>query len=154
MNLETRAPLEVDREALRTIHHAAYRDLSERAFGAWQEERQDQYFDDACRRSPPMCIFADGELAGFVSVQRLPQEHIVDELVIDPRLQGRGIGSSMLTRLMAEATERRVTVRLRTHHQNRAAALYERLGFVQTGSTETHRLYEWSPKTPSRPTAT
>jgi hypothetical protein len=31
-----------------------------------------------------------------------------------------------------------------THHINRAAELYRRLGFVETGQTETHRLFEWT----------
>jgi ribosomal protein S18 acetylase RimI-like enzyme len=46
--------------------------------------------------------------------------------------------------VMEEARARGVPVRLRVLKVNaRARAFYERLGFVQTGETETHTLMEW-----------
>jgi ribosomal protein S18 acetylase RimI-like enzyme len=145
VEVELRPATEADRERLRTIHHAAYHDLVERIFGPWQEDRQDRYFDAAWQRTPHDCVFVDGELAGFCSTRRADDEIEVDELVIAPQFQGRGVGSTLLRKVLDEALAKRVPVKLRTAHQNRADRLYERLGFVEVGTTETHRLYEWSP---------
>ena len=61
-----------------------------------------------------------------------------------PAWQSRGIGSSILDSLKAEATARDVPFRLRVLKVNpRAKALYERHGFRVTEETETHHHLEW-----------
>ena len=136
---------EEDRDAFRKIHHAAYHDLIERIFGPWQEEWQDRYFDAAWHRASHDNLYIDGSLVGYCSVEDGDGFVQVNELVIDPTFQGRGIGSALLKEVMAAARDRQLPVHLQTHHINRAAELYRRLGFVETGQTETHRLFEWTP---------
>lgn len=64
----------------------------------------------------------------------------VAEIQIDPRHQNRGIGTSVLLDVIAEASARGRDVRLSVGLENeRAVRLYERLGFVSVGETETHR---------------
>jgi len=67
----------------------------------------------------------------------------VREIVVLPEFQGRGVGSALLGRVLDRARARQVPVRLRTRITNRAARLYRRLGFRETGRTETHLLLEW-----------
>ena len=136
---------EDDRDALRKIHHAAYHDLIVRIFDPWQEARQDRHFDAAWDRASHDSLYVDGSLVGYCSVEDGDGVVHVHELVIDPAFQGRGIGSALLKEVMAAASDRQLPVHLQTHHNNRAAELYRRLGFVETGHTETNRLFEWTP---------
>ena len=50
-----------------------------------------------------------------------------------------------MQRALEDATVRNLPVRLQTHITNRAADLYQRMGFRETGRTDVHVLMEWSP---------
>jgi len=133
-----------EKDAYRLIHHAAYRDVVERQFGPWIDDDQDRYFeagwDDAHE-----AILWDGALAGYCCVEHRDTDVHIRELVIDPRFQNLGIGSTIIQEAMRDAGERGVRVVLGTSIANRAAELYERLGFTEFDRSETHRLFEWSP---------
>lgn len=80
-------------------------------------------------------------------LQRLDHDHAIEiaELQLLPSAQGRGIGTRVMRRVMADAGARGVPVRLRVGRMNRGArALYERLGFRVVEETETHVRMEWS----------
>jgi GNAT superfamily N-acetyltransferase len=64
-------------------------------------------------------------------------------LVIDPASQGQGIGTQLLEDVFERASARGVPVRLRTQRLNRAVNLYTRLGFRESGRTDSHILMEW-----------
>jgi GNAT superfamily N-acetyltransferase len=65
--------------------------------------------------------------------------------------RGQGIGRALMTRLIAEARNSFTCVRLRAENAD-AARLYERIGFVPTGSPDaTHVLFFSAEQTPSEP---
>jgi ribosomal protein S18 acetylase RimI-like enzyme len=73
----------------------------------------------------------------------------IGEIQIAPPHQGRGIGSQILRDIVKRAHEGGKKVVLATGLKNdRASALYERLGFQRVGQTETHSLFEF-PGVPS-----
>lgn len=69
----------------------------------------------------------------------------VREIDIDSRYQRRGIGTVVIRTAIDAARARRVPVVLETLHENEAAPLYQRLGFVETGMTDTHRQFRLDP---------
>jgi ribosomal protein S18 acetylase RimI-like enzyme len=62
---------------------------------------------------------------------------------IDPAYQRQGIGAALIRDIIANAGALRLPVRLQVLKVNeRARALYQRLGFVETGETKTHFLMQ------------
>lgn len=134
-----------DHDFSREVHHAAYRDIVERQFGAWDIARQDAFFEAGWRPALTNILVLGGIACGYRVVEERPDELRLHELVIHPRYQGHGLGTAVLRRLMARAAERSLPLRLQVLRHNRARVLYERVGFQECGSTPTHLLMEWSP---------
>ncbi len=129
----------------RGVHHAAVRDVVERQFGAWDEAQQDRFFDDDWSGGRFDVIEYDGVACGYVCIEHRPNDVHVREIDIDPSFQGLGIGTEMIGSAIELARTRGVPVVLGTLHKNRAADLYQRLGFIVTGKTETHTLFRLDP---------
>jgi GNAT superfamily N-acetyltransferase len=145
MEISQRPATEADLELARRVHHQAYREVVERQFGRWVVAEQDRFFDCGWADARHEIVLCDGEPCGYVCVEDRADDVHVRELVILPEFQGRGIGSALLGEAIARARGRGVPVRLGTFHRNRAAELYRRLGFQETGRTPTHILMEWRP---------
>ena len=78
-----------------------------------------------------------GDLAaGWFSHRDEPAAVRLCQLYVMPAMQNRGIGSAIVRRLAAEAHARGKEVLLEVMKNNRARALYERLGFNVTGDTK------------------
>ena len=145
MEISRRPATEADRELARRVHHQAYQEAVERQFGRWVVAEQDRFFDRGWADARHEIVLCDGEPCGYVCIEDRADDIHVRELVILPEFQGRGIGSALLGEAIARARGRGVPVRLGTFHHNRAAELYRRLGFQETGRTPTHILMEWRP---------
>jgi ribosomal protein S18 acetylase RimI-like enzyme len=65
------------------------------------------------------------------------------QLYIAKEFQRRGFGTQLLKRLLVEAGESKLPIRLRVLAVNPARALYERLGFVVVERTPERLLMEW-----------
>jgi ribosomal protein S18 acetylase RimI-like enzyme len=117
----------------------------ERQFGSWDESQQDSFFDRDWAGGDFEVIEYDGAPCGYVCIESRPDDVHVREINIDPLFQRRGIGTAVLVSVIAVARERGVPVVLGTLHENRAARLYRRLGFTQTGRTDTHTLFRLDP---------
>ena len=75
-------------------------------------------------------IEADGRDAGGLWLESSADLIYIADLQVLPELQGRGIGTSVLEGLIAQAAARGVPVELSVLQVNpRARSLYERLGF-------------------------
>ena len=82
----------------------------------------------------------NGEPCGYTRVEFWATRTEVHELVLLPDHQNRGIGTAILRQTIARANELGVPICLQVLRENRAAVLYERLGFEEHGQTATHRL--------------
>ncbi len=146
MDLRRYPATEADFDFARRVHHEAYHDVVLRQFGRWVEEDQDRYFATNWSKHPHEVVLCDGEPCGYVAIYDRDDAVVFNELVILPAFQGRGIGTGLLREQIERASERGVPVWLGVLHENhRAAALYRRLGFRETGKTDTHYLMEWRP---------
>jgi ribosomal protein S18 acetylase RimI-like enzyme len=141
-----RLATDADTSWARRVHHAAVRGVVERQFGTWDEAQQDRFFaSDWCGGQFEVVEF-DGEPCGYVCIESRPDDVHVRELDIDPAYQGRGIGTAVLHEAIELARSRGVPVVLGTLHENLASRLYWRLGFVETGRTDTHTLFRFDPE--------
>jgi Ser/Thr protein kinase RdoA (MazF antagonist) len=134
-----------DTELARRVHHAAYRDVVERQFGPWEDAAQDAFFAADWGDATFEIILAGGTPCGYTCIEERDADLHVRELVIAPAFQGRGIGSALLRQVQRRARARGVPVHLGTFTQNRALALYERLGFREIARTAAHLTLRWTP---------
>jgi ribosomal protein S18 acetylase RimI-like enzyme len=151
MEVTRRPARETDMDFARSVHHQAYRDVSVRQFGPWDERQQDEYFAEDWTSGEFEIVLCDGIPSGYLCVEDGEHNIHIRELVLMPEFQGRGIGSSLLREVMQRASRRGVPVRLGTFHMNRALDLYRRLGFKEIGRTETQILMEWTHHDPESP---
>ena len=80
-----------------------------------------------------LAAFVEGRLAGYLVCSRYDTVWHVMNVAVDPELQGDGLGTTMLTRLLEEGGgDARYTLEVR--RSNAAAIrLYERFGFRAAG---------------------
>jgi ribosomal protein S18 acetylase RimI-like enzyme len=124
------------------VHRAAMRESVEQTYGwdeTWQENYFRDHFDPAERR-----IIRYGRIdVGVFSVEDREDSLFLRLIAILPEYQHRGIGTNLIRRLQRRAKEDGVPVTLQVLKVNRARELYERLGFVLTGETDTHYQMKW-----------
>jgi ribosomal protein S18 acetylase RimI-like enzyme len=145
MVITTRAATKADTDFARRIHHHAYREVVERQFGVWNEDRQNEFFETSWSSGKSSCrmLVCDGISCGYVMIDHLDDCIHLRELVVAPDFQHRGIGTHVLQETMNLARARGVAVRLSALNENRALGLYSKLGFKESARTETHTLMEW-----------
>ena len=144
MHITKRPGLVTDVEFARSVHHRAYRDVVVAQYGQWNEEAQDQFFIAAWSLAPHDVILCDDVRCGYLCAEDRDDNIHVRELVVDPDYQGQGIGTYILRDVIERAIARGVPVLLATHQLNRAVNLYRRLGFRESGRTNSHILMEWN----------
>jgi ribosomal protein S18 acetylase RimI-like enzyme len=133
-----------DTGLLRALFAAAKRD--ELALTGWGPEQQQSFVDLQLRaREQHRAATRPGAELGIVTLDDVPVGQLdldrtdagieVVEIAIVPGLQGHGLGTAVLTQVLAEADAAGVPVHLNVELANAGARrLYERLGFVVTGA--------------------
>lgn len=139
MDFQLRQVTDGDYDFLYGLHVAAMKDLVARVWG-WEDARQKQFFADHFDPAPSRIVVVNGEDVGVVVVVWGAADAFIASIEIVPAYQGRGLGTALVERVIAEARARGLPVRLQVLKINPARRLYERLGFVVTGETETHDL--------------
>jgi len=124
-----------DKEFLRSLHRETLREYVEQTWG-WDEEWQHRRFDQ--RFDPPntQIIVVDGDDVGMLKVGREEERIFLENILIAPSHQRRGIGTQLIKSLIEEADERGVPIRLQVLKVNPVRRLYERLGFREIGTSE------------------
>jgi ribosomal protein S18 acetylase RimI-like enzyme/acyl dehydratase len=129
-------------DALYAIHRAAMERYVAETWGEWDDAWQRDFW---ATHWPPtrQAIVVDGELAGFLELEDRPANVWVANIELGPRFQGRGAGSAILRDIQRDAERRGLRVTLQVLKVNPARRLYVRLGFRQTGETQTHYQMAW-----------
>lgn len=97
--------------------------------GRFDPVRVRQRFLSAFDPAVTQVVVADGHDAGSIAVRLEDDALWIEHFYLSPGLQGRGIGSSVLTAQLASAAGDR-PFKLNVLQGSRARALYERNGFV------------------------
>jgi GNAT superfamily N-acetyltransferase len=117
----------------------------EQAFGPWDPNDQRRRFDEVFNAATYQRIVVDEVPAGILVVEDRPAEIFLARIFLLPAFQRRGVGSTRIKELIARARTEGRPLRLRVLRVNSAARrLYERLGFIVTGSTPVHDYLEYS----------
>ena len=138
MQYELQPAQATDKDAIRQLNDRCYREVVEAQFGTWDEELQRDFFERKWNPTHFQKIMCSGQLVGVLSSWTRQQEIFLAEIQIDPEHQGQGLGTAIVRDILTTALSLGVPVKLQVLKKNRAKSLYERLGFVVTGVTETH----------------
>jgi ribosomal protein S18 acetylase RimI-like enzyme len=140
MMIQWRPATSDDDAFLFDLHRAAMGPLVEQLWG-WDDAVQRSMFATSLARGDVMVIERGGHAVGTITLREEDDHVFVGNIEVLPAYQGQGIGGQVLRMVMADADANNLPVRLQVLKINRAACrLYERLGFVHTGETDTHLL--------------
>ena len=133
----TLRPARKDESALAfVITEEAMRGYVEQLWGGWDEAAQREKhrgnFDPATHR----LILVDGAPVGLLAVEDFGDHLWLGKLFLRAAVRGRGLGTAVLERVIAEAAARGLPVQLRVLRVNTAALrLYRRHGFRVVAET-------------------
>ncbi len=137
MNIILKPLTEKDRSEFIAFHHRVYRDVVERRFG-WDEVLQDKFANESFDKGRLQRVILDGVDVGIIRFIDEPTYIHIDEIMLAREFQGRGIAVKMVDYVvdMAKAAQKKVCAQ--TIHKDRPRGLFERMGFIVTGETDTH----------------
>ena len=113
-----------------------------RRLGRFDPERSRMHFREAFDPATMRLILADGVFIGCVNLAREADHYWLGQFYLSAAHHGRGLGTEVLMRLLAETDAGGLPVRMRVLKQNPAVRLYERHGFSKTGEDEWDVYYE------------
>lgn len=131
-----------DAEFLFALLRAALGPYVEETYGPWDEDDQRARFFASDPTGTHEIVEADGRRIGCLDVRRLDDQVKLNRVFLLPEYQNRGIGSRLISDVLAEADTAGLPVRLRVFKVNPAQRLYRRLGFAVTDDTGTHLVME------------
>jgi GNAT superfamily N-acetyltransferase len=112
------------------------------AFLDAQFRAQDAHYREAYPDGRFLVVCHDREPIGRLSLARLADEVRVVDIALLPAWRGRGIGSTLLAGVLAEADAAGVAVRLHVEPWNPVKRLYARLGFRTVQMRGIHEFME------------
>lgn len=142
-NYKLRQATHNDHDFLYHLHIATIRDAVEATWG-WDEEFQRRYFEEHWDPGPRQIIVVEGQDVGVVQVEMYQDEIFLALIEVAPEWQGKGIGSTVIRDVQAQAREAGLPLTLHVLKANpKARRLYERLGFVVVEEREERVVMRW-----------
>ena len=133
-----------DLEFIFRVTEESMRSYVVEAFGAWDPDNQRQRSDESFDPAIYSIIVVDDNRAGILVIEDRLSVIFIGKIYLLPEFQRRGIGSSLIRRIIERAKTDQKPLRLRVLRVNTAARrLYERLGFAVTDSTKDHVYLEY-----------
>ena len=127
------------------LAHVPWDDNLKRAFVEHQFAAQDAHYREHYPGATLDVVEVDGEPAGRLYVHRGPSDIRIMDIALVPAYRGRGIGTTLLRGLIAEAEGSRRKLSIHVEVNNPARRLYERLGFRPAGEHGVYVLMERPP---------
>jgi ribosomal protein S18 acetylase RimI-like enzyme len=104
-------------------------DAEKDAFLRAQFDAQDRWYREHYTRATYDVIVVDGEPAGRLYLHRGESEIRIVDIALLPEYRGKGVGTTLLHDVLAEADASGKRVTIHVERLNPALRLYERLGF-------------------------
>ena len=143
MAIRRRPATDADVDFLFALRESSYRTIVEATFGPWLEDQQRLFLANDMAETAYEIVEADGTPIGAIAVAAHADHDLLEDIMIVPSHQGRGIGTAVMRELMDAARARAVSLRLSVLDANRARALYDRLGFRVTLVVPPRTKMEW-----------
>jgi ribosomal protein S18 acetylase RimI-like enzyme len=126
------------------LHRATLKDYVTQTWG-WDEEVQATMFKERFDPARYQIVVVEGRDVGALVMEQHTDALVLANIYILPEYQGHGLGTAVIKAILEQAGREKVPVTLRVLKVNPARHLYERLGFLITGETETHYLMSTLP---------
>ena len=120
------------------------------AFVRMQFDAQHQHYLTTYPDASFEVILEDGRPIGRLYVARGQDEIRLVDIAILPAHRGGGVGTAIITGLLAEAERTGKAVRIHVERNNPALSLYARLGFRVIGERGVYWFLEWSAGSPGQ----
>ena len=114
------------------------------AFVRMQFDAQDSEYRRLNPEGSFQVITVGGQPAGRLYVDRRRTDIRIVDIALLPEFRGAGVGARLLAGLMDEAAASGRSLSIHVEVHNRAARLYERLGFVVADDLGVYRRMEWT----------
>ncbi|MFI6047252.1 GNAT family N-acetyltransferase [Nocardia sp. NPDC051321] len=131
---ETRRAELADVEPIAELRAVTLRPDLER-LGRYDEHRVRQRLRDGFMAEHTSVIEVAGVFAGCIALRPADDGHWLEHFYLDPRLQGQGIGSAVLSRMLESCDRAGIVVRVDVLQGSPAKRLYERHGFTVVSET-------------------
>jgi GNAT superfamily N-acetyltransferase len=134
-----RPAIEKDINFLYALHVATMKEYVDRTWG-WNDAFQESIFRENYVPGDIQIIIYDDRDIGMLSVEEGEEDMFLRVIEIHPEYQGRGIGTTIINKIIADGAQKMKPVRLRVLKVNPAKGLYDRLGFSVIEETPTHYI--------------
>ncbi len=108
-----------------------------------QFSAQHQFYMQQFSQATFEIILADNKSAGRLYVDRRKDEIRLIDIALLPEYRNKGIGTSLLRKLLEEAGEMNKPLRIHVEKFNPALQLYQRLGFKKIDDVGVYYFMEW-----------
>ena len=144
MDYKIRFATSDDHDMIYALKKENLRPYVEKIWG-WDEDYQIKDFDKKFNDIQHYFVIeVDSRFAGFLQYYYEHPYFEVANIHLDPEHRGKGIGSDCLRHLQKVCIAQDRNIRLRCFRENhRAKSFYQKIGFMQTGETETHYILEY-----------
>jgi len=139
-----RTATDADALPMMRIGHEGLRPYVEALWG-WDRADQEARFFEHFVPQQILIVEVNGEAVGYVKLLEHDDHWFLEGIYLAAATRGRGLGTRILTDVMARTAASRKPLRLRVLRPNPAQRLYLRLGFTVTGETDTHLAMEFAP---------
>lgn len=128
------------------MNKANIEDYVIKTWGNWDEDFQREFFSRYFQTIEFQIIVVNDKNVGIVACSRDEKYTVIDEIQILPEYQNKGIGTLILSDIIADAQKAKIEINLRVLKVNFIAQkFYNKLGFEKIGDTETHFLLSKKP---------
>ena len=134
-----RLAMENDLDFLYSLHVATMKEYVNKTWG-WDETFQENIFRTKFIPSQIQIITLAGNDIGMISLEERNEDMFLRVIEIHPIYQRRGLGTSIIQKIIDDAARRMKPVLLRVLKVNPAKQLYDRLGFAVIEETSTHYI--------------
>lgn len=141
MEIILRQAREDDLEFLWSLHKATMKSYVDETWG-WNEEFQREYFDNRFEPINIELIIYENARIGAIEIRDRENELFIANFEILPQYQNKGIGSTILKRIINTSGNKQKSIKLQVLKVNPANRFYERFGFKTVDKTETHYIME------------
>jgi len=144
--MDLRPAKEKDSNFLYLLKKRTLKDYINQTWG-WDEEWQKQYFTEHFNPYDLQIITYLDQDIGAISVMDSEKELVISIIEILPEFQNKGMGGSLLKKVIKRAISEKKQLSLQVLKVNtKAISLYEKLGFLIEDQNETHYFMEYKMK--------